>query len=154
MHLVRVTDITARKQAELALQEREYMLRTLGDNLPNGMIYQLVHESNGKAYFSYISAGIERLVGVKPEAIMQDASVLHNLIVEEDRLLCEQLTEESKQNLSIFEMQMRKRTTRGDIQWSYLRLAPRRLDDGRTVWNGIEMDITPLKRAEAALKES
>jgi PAS domain S-box-containing protein len=154
MHLVRVTDITARKQAELALQEREYMLRTLGDNLPNGMIYQLVHESNGKAYFSYISAGIERLVGVKPEAIMQDASVLHNLIVEEDRLLCEQLTEESKQNLSIFEMQMRKRTTRGDIQWSYLRSAPRRLDDGRTVWNGIEMDITPLKRAEAALKES
>ncbi len=154
MHLVRVTDITERKQAELALQEREYMLRTLGDNLPNGTIYQLVHEPNGKAYFSYISAGIERLVGVKPEAVMQDISVLHNLIVEEDRLRAEQLTEDSKRNLSIFEMQMRKRTTRGDIQWSYLRSAPRRLDDGRTVWNGIEMDITPLKRAEAALKES
>ncbi|HAA31359.1 MAG TPA: hypothetical protein DCE56_31170 [Cyanobacteria bacterium UBA8553] len=154
IHLVRVTDITKRKQAELALQEREYRLRTLGDNLPNGMIYQLVHEPSGNTYFSYISAGIEHLLGVKPEAVMQDASILHNLIFEEDRLLCEELTEESRHNLSIFEMQMRKRTTQGNLQWSYLRSAPRRLEDGRTVWDGIEMDITNLKLAEKALQEN
>jgi signal transduction histidine kinase len=85
---------------------------------------------------------------------MQDASVLHNLLIEEDRQLNEQLTEESRRNLSLFEMQMRKRTATGEIQWSYVRSAPRRLEDGRTVWDGIEIDITNLKQAEAELAKA
>ncbi|MEQ9671334.1 PAS domain S-box protein [Coleofasciculus sp. G2-EDA-02] len=147
-------DITERKQAELALQEREYRLRTLADNLPNGLIYQLVREPNGKFHFSYITAGIERLVGIKPEEIIQDASVLFNLIVDEDRQLNYQRNEESWRNLSLYEMQMRKRTIRGDIRWSYVRSAPRRLADGRTVWDGIEIDITDLKKTEIELAKA
>ncbi|MEQ8970264.1 MAG: PAS domain S-box protein [Coleofasciculus sp. C1-SOL-03] len=144
-------NITERKQAELALQEREYRLRTLADNLPNGVIYQLVQEPNGKVYFSYITAGIERLLGIKPEVILQDANVLFDLTVEEDCRRRDQLTEESRRNLSVFEMQIRNRTPSGDIQWSYLRSAPRRLADGRTVWDGIEIDITELKKTEIEL---
>ncbi|MEQ8958828.1 MAG: PAS domain S-box protein, partial [Coleofasciculus sp. C2-GNP5-27] len=147
-------DITDRKKAELALQEREYRLRTLADNLPNGLIYQLVREPNGTFHFSYITAGIERLVGIKPEAVIQDASVLFNLIVDEDRQLNYQLNEESWRNLSIYEMQMRKRTPSGDLQWSYVRSAPRRLADGRTIWDGIEIDITDIKKTEIELAQA
>ncbi|MEQ9622721.1 PAS domain S-box protein [Coleofasciculus chthonoplastes] len=147
-------DITDRKQAELALQEREYRLRTLADNLPNGVIYQLVQEPTGKVYFSYITAGIERLLGIKPEVILQDANVLFDLTVEEDRQRRDQLTEESRRNLSVFEIQMRNRTPIGDIQWSYIRSAPRRLADGRTVWDGIEIDITELKKTEIELAQA
>jgi len=129
-------------------------LRTLADNLPNGIIYQLVHEPNGKIYFSYITAGIERLFGIKPEVILQDANVLFDITVEEDRRRRDQLTEESRRNLSVFEMQIRNRTPTGDIQWSYLRSAPRRLADGRTVWDGIEIDITELKKTEIELAQA
>ncbi|MBF2050690.1 MAG: PAS domain S-box protein [Elainella sp. C42_A2020_010] len=149
-----VTDITDRKQAELALQEREYLLRTLGDNLPKGLIYQFVHEPPDRYYFTYISAGIERLVGVKPEAVLQDPNVLHDLIVEADRQQMAELAEFSRQNLTLFEMQMRKRTPAGGIQWSQLRSAPRRLANGRTVWDGIELDITELKQFEAELQQA
>lgn len=147
-------DVTDRKQAELALQEREYRLRTLADNLPNGLIYQLVREPNGKFHFSYITAGIERLLGIKPEVILQDANVLFDLTVEEDRQRRDQLTEESRRNLSVFEIQMRNRTPSGDLQWSYLRSAPRRLADGRTVWDGIQIDITDLKKTEIELAQA
>ncbi|HBE31804.1 MAG TPA: hypothetical protein DD990_10840, partial [Cyanobacteria bacterium UBA11368] len=147
-------DISQRKQAELALQERENMLRTLGDNLDKGVIYQLVREPDGRYHFSYISGGIKRLVGVEPEAIIQDGSLLHNLIVEEDRILNEKLTEESFRNLSAYQMQMRKQTPDGGIQWSQLRSIPRQMDDGRVIWDGIEMDITDIKHIENELQQA
>ncbi|MGL5195821.1 MAG: PAS domain-containing protein, partial [Chroococcales cyanobacterium] len=149
-----VEDISDRKQAEFALQERERILRNLGDNLDKGLIYQLVRELDGRYHFAYISAGIKRLVGLEPEAIMADATLLHNRIFPEDQPVNAQLTEESFQNLSPFQMQMRKYNNEGKIQWSQLRSVPRRLEDGRIIWDGIEMDITELKQIEDELQQA
>ncbi|AFY82557.1 PAS domain S-box protein [Oscillatoria acuminata] len=149
-----VEDITDRKQAEFTLQEREKILRNLGDNLDKGLIYQLVREPDGRYHFSYISAGIKRLIGLEPEAIIADAALLHHRIAPEDKALNEQLTEESFQNLTPFQMQMRKYTQDGKIQWSQLRSVPRRLEDGRTIWDGIEMDITELKQIQDELQQA
>ncbi|HEY9659689.1 MAG TPA: ATP-binding protein, partial [Allocoleopsis sp.] len=147
-------EIARRKQIEQSLQERESMLRKLGDNLDRGLLYQLIHDPQRGYYFSYIGAGIERLVGVKPEAILQTPNLLHDLILQEDQITMHRLTEESLQNLTPFEMQMRKRTPQGTVQWSQLRSIPQRLEDGRTVWDGIEVDITELKKTEEALRQS
>jgi PAS domain S-box-containing protein len=136
------------------LQERETLLRSIGNNLPKGFIYQFIHDPEKGFYFSYVSAGVEQLIGVKPEVIMQNPNYLHDRVIGPDRLLCERLTQESLNNLSVFEMQMRKRTERGELQWSSVRSVPRRFADGRTVWDGIEVDITDLKRVEEALRTS
>ncbi|MBW4496031.1 MAG: response regulator [Oscillatoria princeps RMCB-10] len=152
-----VMEISDRKQVELALQERESMLRSLGDRLPKGFIYQLVQEPSGRIYFSYISAGVERLFGIAPETVMQEPALLYAPLVEQDRLLLQQLLADSGRTLTGFEMQLRKRTERGDLQWLQLRCAPRRLPDWGTVWDGIEIDITELKKTEvelAAAKEA
>ena len=53
-------DITERKQAELALAERELMLRSIGDNLPNGMIFQVVQTAADQLHFTYVSEGAAR----------------------------------------------------------------------------------------------
>jgi len=143
-----------RKQAEQALQERETTLRTLGDNLDSGVISQYVRETDGTYHFSYISGGIKRLVGIEPEAILKNPQILFDLMVEEDRLAYHQLTEESWQNLSGFQMQIRKRTPQGEIQWSQMRALPRRLPDGRTLWDALEMDITDLKKIEIELQQA
>ncbi|MCT7997384.1 PAS domain S-box protein [Laspinema olomoucense] len=149
-----VEDITDRKQAEFALQERERILRTLGDNLDKGLIYQLVREPDGRYHFTYISAGIKRLIGIDPEAIIADSSLLHSRVFPEDQPLNAQLTEESFKNVSPFQMQMRKYNQDGKIQWSQLRSVPRRMQDGRTIWDGIEMDITELKQIEEELQQA
>jgi PAS domain S-box-containing protein len=152
-----VMEISDRKQIELALQERESMLRSLGDRLPKGFIYQLVQELSGRIYFSYISAGVQRLFGIAPDTVMQEPGLLHAALVEEDRLRLQQLLADSVRTLAGFEMQIRKRTEPGELQWLQLRSAPRRLPDGGTVWDGIEIDITELKQTEvelAAAKEA
>ncbi|MBD2433602.1 MULTISPECIES: hypothetical protein [Fischerella] len=61
---------------------------------------------------------------------------------------------ESICNLSIFDVQIRRRTTSGEIRWSHLRSAPRRLEDDRIIWDEVEVDITDLKQAEEALRNS
>jgi PAS domain S-box-containing protein len=149
-----VTDITERKVTEAKLQERENLLRAIGDNLPQGFVYQFMHEPGKGFYFNYVSAGVEKIVGLKPEEIMGNFNALGDLIVKEDRPLVEQANRESLENLSIFDVDMRKRTLWGDIQWSTVRSIPHRLEDGRTVWYGIELDITNLKKTEAALREN
>ncbi|MCW6038061.1 PAS domain S-box protein [Spirulina subsalsa FACHB-351] len=149
-----IQDISDLKRAELEAQERETQLRILGDNLPKGCIYRMVRDPDGRYYFSYITAGIEQLVGVTPEQVIADGSILYNLIIEEDRPLHQRLTQESLDNLSVFEMQMRKYAPDGSIQWSQICSSPRRLEDGRVIWDGIEVDITDLKETEEQLRES
>src|ERR1019366_4011711 len=74
-------DITHRKWAEQALRESESQLRTLGDNLPEGAIYQSRHEINGQPHFDFISAGIERLTGVPAREFMGDAAAVERSMV-------------------------------------------------------------------------
>jgi PAS domain S-box-containing protein len=147
-------DVTERKQAEQALQEREAMLRAIGDNLPKGFIYQRVYEPGKGFYYSYISAGIERLLGIKPEAVLENPKAIRGIGFDDDLAFSDLLVQESLKNLSVIEIQMRNRTAKGEIQWSSIRSVPRRLADGRTVWDGVEVDITELKRVEAALRDS
>lgn len=149
-----VLEISDRKKAEQALLERETTLRTLGDNLDSGVISQYVRETDGTYHFSYISKGIKRLVGVEPEEVLKNPQILFELMVEEDRLAYQNLTQQSWQNLSGFQMQIRKRTPGGEFQWSQLRSLPRRLPDGRTLWDVLEMDITELKKIEIELQQA
>jgi PAS domain S-box-containing protein len=147
-------DITDRKRTEQALQEREAMLRAIGDNLPKGFIYQRIYEPSRGSYYSYVSAGVERLLGLKAEDILANPQITRTIGFEEDLRRADQIIQASLENLTPVELQMRHRTTTGEIHWSSIRSIPRRLADGRTVWDGVEVDITDLKQAEAALRTS
>lgn len=149
-------DITERKRAEQALQEREALLRSISNNIPKGVLYQLVHNPQDNSLsFSYMSAGIQDLLGISAEAVMQNINVLYDLFLEEDRKEVDRLTQISLENLTVYEAQVRQRKLQNGIPqgivWSSSRAVPRRLADGRTVWDGVAVDITELKVAEAAL---
>ena len=144
-------DIDRLKHVEENLRESEERLRQLGDNLPECVVYQYVHELNGGARFSYISAGIERLNGVTQEEVLQDASVLHRQLSPEfiERLI--EAEAHSKRELKDFEMELPMHRPDGEVRWMQLRSRPRRMPDGRTVWDGIQTDITDRKRAEETI---
>jgi PAS domain S-box-containing protein len=147
-------DITHRKQVEATLRDQEAKLRAIGDNLPRGFIYQLVHSPDRGFYYSYISAGIERITGLTPEAVIQTPSLLWDSLIEEDRLMCDQLMQQSLEALSLLETQIRVRNVAGKMQWLTTVAVPRRMEDSSTVWDGVMVDITSLKQAETALRNS
>jgi PAS domain-containing protein len=79
-----------------------------------------------------MSAGIERLNGVKAEDVLRDPGTLHRQSPPE---LFEQLARAeaaSARELTDFDMEVPMRRPDGQVRWMRLRSRPRRLHDGGT----------------------
>ncbi len=136
------------------VRENANRIQSLGDNLPNGAIYQIVEDPNKNIYFSYISAGIERILGIPVAEIMADAQSLYQLVLEEDLPYMYELDAKSMREMTTFDGQFRMQSRNGEIKWVHCRAAPRWLSDGTIVSDGILTDITASKEAEKRLQNA
>jgi PAS domain S-box-containing protein len=146
------TDVTELKRAGEALRENDQRFRAISDNLPFGAVYQVTGDETGARRFLYISAGIERLLGITPDEIRADAMVLYGLVHDADRARVAEAEAVALRDLAPFECEFRSRTQAGGVCWLHCRSAPRRLPTGETIWEGIILDVTDRKRAEEALR--
>lgn len=151
----RVQERTAElRAANAAISKSEAILRTLSDNLPNGITYRLVHSADGHAWFEYISAAIERIYGFPAERALADPHSLYASIHPDDvdRLLA--VSAEASRTLQVCDIDGRIVTPAGEVRWVNWRSSPRRLENGNTVSDGIATDITARKMAEEALQRA
>lgn len=149
------TDITPRKQAEEALRESEARIRSIQDNLPQGLIYHVDTGTDGRErHIIYMSQGVEALHGVSAEAALRDAQAIYGQFLEEDRERVAQAEARAVESMTPFVQEVRVRLPSGEVRWRRFTSAPRRLSNGHLVWDGIETDITDRKQAELALRES
>lgn len=125
----------------------------IGDNLPNGFLYQVVRDADNRDRFTYISASVERETGLRSQAVLEDASLLYDLIVEEDRDRFNKAIATAVQTRTMLDVQFREYTSEG-VRWVRVCSSPRTLSNGQLAWEGIRLDITDHKQAEAALQES
>jgi len=147
-------DITDKKRAEEALRERDEQLRSLADNLPLGMVYQVIREPDGARRYVHMSAGVEVIHEISPETVLQNPMALYSQIVPGDLSRVREAEEHSHITMSLFSIETRIRTPSGKERWVLLRSAPRPLPGGRTLWDGIELDITAIKRADESLESA
>lgn len=138
-----------REAAQAAVKETEEHLQRLVANLPSSFIvYQLIREPDGTRRFVYISPNVEQVHGVKAEAVLQDASLLYEQIAEQDREILASEEDNAMKDERTLSVEVRIRAASGGVRWIHLSSAPMRLPDGRTLWDGIESDITERKDAE------
>ena len=148
-------DITERKRAEQALYEMRSRLQLLGENLEEAALYVYSHDTDGQPHFEYLSASMEKLIGVTPDEILRDASRLHSLILPEYMPKLVELENKSKEDLISFEIEVRQRhAITGNIHWALLRSTPRRRPSGSIVWYGVQIDITERKQNEKLLEKA
>jgi PAS domain S-box-containing protein len=140
------------KRRTAALRESEERLRSLGDNLPNGVVYQMIRERDGTHRFIYMSAGVERLNGLTAAAVLHDPEAAYRQILPEDLEKVRAAEAASYANLSVFNVEARIHNARGELRWVQLCSAPRRLPDGRVLWDGISLDVTERKQAEMHIR--
>lgn len=147
-------EMAARKKMEETLRESEERLRLLADNLPDSAVYQYTHEPDGGVRFLYLSAGIKQLNGVTVEQVLQDAGALHRQIPPEYFTKLSEAEMRSAFDLSDFDMEVPMLRPDGQLRWMQLHSRPRRLYDGRVVWDGVQADVTNRKKVEEELQKS
>lgn len=142
-----VLDISEREEARA-------QLTALADNVPLSAIYRLEAAATDSIIFSYLSAGIESLIGIPAEEIVADPHKFLEAIHEDD--LCEYWAKANHAIMrsEVFDHAFRVRKQDGHILWVHCRSAPRVQSDGRTVWDGIIRDITHEREAAELLSRA
>ena len=128
-------------------------LEALADNLPNGAIYSIEGEAED-IQMSYVSAGVEKLIGISAAAIMADRNAYLNAVHPEDRSGYLAHAQAVHLSRGMFDYRFRIIQPNGRIRWLHCRSAPRRMDSEgcRTTWDGIMLDVTREYEAEQALQ--
>jgi PAS domain S-box-containing protein len=148
-------DVTERREREEALSEAEARLRALADNLPGGMVYQICMDRDGSGRrFLYVSRGFERMTGVPAEAVLADPAVAYGLILPEYRERLAAAEQVAIRDLAPFDFEAPFRRADGEVRWSRIISAPRQVQDGSLVWDGIQLDDTARKQVEERLRQS
>ncbi|MDC0835122.1 PAS domain S-box protein [Geitlerinema sp. CS-897] len=138
------TDLTEYRQT----QQQKLQFEKLAANLP-GIIYKYVLHPNGSHEFSYISPGARHLYEVEPLEIQQDADAIWRLIYTEDVSEFQASIARSAQTLTTWTHEWRNYTASGQLKWISGIAQPERQENGDIVWDGILLDVTERKQAEA-----
>jgi len=139
------------RAGEERLRAREALLRSVGDNLPNGFVFQYALV-DGQRQFTYVSGGVEGLLGLRRADVLADARPLFAMIAPssiggfaDDEARCARA-------LSVLEATLRLDLPEGRQVWLELRARPQARPEGGVVWNGVALDATARRLAEAESK--
>jgi PAS domain S-box-containing protein len=134
-------DVTARKQAKAELEEAHRRFEAITANIP-GAVFQRALTPDGALRFPYISSGIQQILGVSAEEIMNDISPLADAMLPDCRDAYYQALRESAEKLTPFDMQFAVSAQDGRTRWLRSKGRPHRREDGAVVWEGLVVDVT------------
>jgi PAS domain-containing protein len=87
------------------------------DSLPDSAVFRYSHDSEGRPRFLYISAGVERLNGLRAEEVMRDAGVLFQQIPPEYLQQIADAEQRSARDFSDFKMEVPMQRADGELRW-------------------------------------
>jgi PAS domain S-box-containing protein len=140
-------------QTEETLRQSEAKFRRLAESAP-GAIHQYVVHPDGADEFTYISPRCREIFEVEPEAVVQAARVLWEMIHPDDRPAFVEAVSASAQSLQLFALEYRMLAPSGQIKWLQTICRPEKQANGDILWDGFSTDITDRKRSEAKRRQA
>lgn len=133
--------------------EANQRLQSLADNLPNGAIFRCEQTPDGKLYLRYVSAGIQRLLGISATMFVAQQTAFTSQIVEEDLPAFMAAVQHSLQQHTPFDRVSRVHNSVGQVRWLHARAMPRRTHYGM-MWEGILLDVTAEYEIQESLRQA
>ncbi|AXQ29450.1 response regulator [Solimonas sp. K1W22B-7] len=151
-----ISDVRSLKEELAATRDAttaaEIRLREITDAMP-GAVYQFRVGVEGGMQMTYLSEGIQQLVGVDPDQGQQDRTTQFRTVLPQDMQKVALAIRAATQKLEMLDVDFRIRHARsGEIRWVRSMGRPRREADGSTLFNGFWQDITAEHEAEERLQ--
>jgi two-component system cell cycle sensor histidine kinase/response regulator CckA len=141
--LVGVTwDITPAKRVEEELERHRGILESIGSNLPDSVLFQMIRDPGGDDRFTYLSAGARRLLDIDARKIPIGFSAFADKLVEHDAARLWMAMDSAIMNKVPVEIELKLRSPDGKILRLLLRAAPRVSDGDAHIFDGIISDLT------------
>ena len=140
-------DVTAMKEADTRLRE-------VTANIPVA-VFQYYLAVDGNFCIPFLSDAIEKMCGLRSEAIVQNTDLLRQRVHPDDRklFLSSLGTANALSNPITLDMRMVHAST-GAVVWVHGEAYPRQLAHGQWVWNGYFTDVSDAKQAQADLHKA
>lgn len=142
-----ITDISDRKEMELALRESEQQYRSLIANLP-GIAFRCRNDDSWSKIF--ISDAVERLTGWAPDEFMSGKKTLLELVHRDDQEAANAQVVEMLRTQQTYSIEYRLIDRSGREHWVSESASSLRNADGVIEWiDGVIIDITESKQRNA-----
>jgi PAS domain S-box-containing protein len=147
-----LVDVTEQELARQEAKEKERQLEVLGDQIP-GVVFVYFRKPDGTDGFSYFSDGFEELHGIEKSKALENPKVLWDQVHPEDLPIFVNSMMESAANMSKLDFQYRIIRPDGEIRYLQGFGSPNMEEDGKIVWNAVNLDITDRKQAELEIAD-
>lgn len=135
-----------RKEAEFIENKERY--ERLINTIPCAL-YDYVRWPDGRSSFIYISPQCKKIFELTAEEIINDANLLWNMVVEEDRDRLKREDRAANQSRALFQSEVRIVPPSGITKWIQLTSMPSKEKfNSQDIWSGVILDVTNRKRAE------
>lgn len=100
-----------------------------------------------------MSEGFRRIYQVDLDKVNANSRPFFDVLHPDDRDRTERAVRESAETLGAYDQEFRVIGQDGRVTWCRSIAQPKRLDNGDTVWDGVAVDITVQKRAQAEIQD-
>ena len=147
-----IRDISKRKRAEIALQEKKQQLETIAASNPVG-IYRFIYHADGSVSMLYASEGYRLLLGLNPiDMSAYPEDVLSTIHPDDRERFAQALIIASQEQHQSNYVEYRVTDVLGQVKWFGNNFHCSNHKNGDLIVDGVNIDITARKRAEIPLK--
>ncbi len=146
-------DVSQREASRQALAHSESDLRAIVANIP-GMAYQVLQKRDGTTSLRYVSEQSAQLLGIKANLLRANPDRFVKLILKEDKPDYQKRLDAAGGVPMSFNWEGRIwMEAWKDVKWVNIRVSRRETEEG-LIWDGIMLNVTHSKVAEAEIRRS
>lgn len=143
-----------RREVEAQLRANQERLQIVTENLPGAFLFQCAPNTDGHPVFTYASDSIERIMGIRPNDLYRDGSLLFGLVDPDylSRLIVAQ--KESVAHWRDFSVELPLNMPNGERRWVRIMSRPTTDRIGQMIYSGIQVDVTELHEVQEKLQDA